>query len=178
MGNGQSSASGPGQQGPRVACGVGWGGSLELQEQVSTELGPLPTVADCPWQEPHEEEVGSVWLSPQQRYRHREHPGGAGEEVGGAAGRDGSCVPSGSSSHPAPLRRPPFSGQGKQTTGSPSLLPSCPRPRGSAVRQLVISRKPPPPSPSSAGPGSHRSGQGLARVAQLGRGRAGVCGAL
>lgn len=55
-----------------------------LLGQVGTELGPLPTVTDCPWEESHKEEVGPVRFTPQQRHRHREHTGGAGEKVGGA----------------------------------------------------------------------------------------------
>lgn len=65
------------------AHGGMWGAS-GLPGQVGTELGPLPAVTDCPWKEPHEEEVRPVWLTPQQRHWHREHTGGAGEEVGGA----------------------------------------------------------------------------------------------
>lgn len=68
----------------------GMWGAPGLPGQVGTELGALLAVPDCPWEEPHEEEVRSVWLTPQQRHRHREHTGGAGEKVGGAGGWDRS----------------------------------------------------------------------------------------
>ena len=43
---------------------------------------PPPLVPDHSREEPHQEEVGTLQLTPQQCHRHREHPGGAGEEVG------------------------------------------------------------------------------------------------
>lgn len=61
----------------------GMWGTVALPGQVGTELGPFPAVTDRPWEEPHEEEVGPVWLSPQQRHRDREYTGSAGEKVGG-----------------------------------------------------------------------------------------------
>lgn len=79
-----NSASGPGA----ARSPEGMLGGTGAPREGGTELGPLPTVTDCPWEEPHEEEVGPIRLPPQQRHWHREHTGGAGEEVG-----EGGTVP-------------------------------------------------------------------------------------
>lgn len=47
-----------------VAGPQGEVGAAGVPRQVGTESESLPTVPDCPWEEPHEEEVWSVRLPP------------------------------------------------------------------------------------------------------------------
>lgn len=56
------------------------------------------TVSDHSWEKSNEEKVWPVQLPQEQRHRHREHPGGAGEKVRNSVTQDPQELESESSS--------------------------------------------------------------------------------
>lgn len=90
------------------------------QDCLADGIKPFP-VADCSWEEPNPEEIRALQPQAEQRHRHREHSGGAGEKVGEARGGAGAPRPARgrtSSIHPPTPR---------QRQLGPSCLP-CPSP--------------------------------------------------
>lgn len=82
---------------------------LRVSAFLSDGFDSLP-VSDRPRKEPNTEEVGTLRLAEEQRHRHREHSGGAGEKVG--LRRKGGFLPGLTSPHSvAPSARDTQSGR-------------------------------------------------------------------